>query len=331
MKELKDIFSKEKVEYDEITKYIKNGQREDINFIIENIIKFDEEHRNKILEEILQKSDSQEFTDNICMKICEYVEYEYTYYKKIAVCVAKKMHYGRWGEEIRLKIIEDGMALNEVFVDFSKREPEYKEYDIAIIGTLLERYNEKYMTKILLERENAISVCKKLITIVTIHQINILNIYCFFDRKFKFVREEYQEFIEDFCFNYMYNVRNFLKSNTDDSEMISYLKEIYDIRKEQNKEKNELKILAPNNRRIIEYMKHENKRSLQIRKAANKQSIFLNIFKTSTILYGGRYGMIRRGKNKDEILVNNYQTFSYNHEYPLEYILDPAKYIKNKN
>lgn len=331
MEELKKIFLKENVKYDEISKYIENGQKKELEIIIDNIIKFDTQLKIKILVEMLQKSDCKEFSETICMNICEYVPYEYNYYKKVIMCVAEKMHYGRWIEEVKIKIVEDEIALNDVFEDFSKDIPANKQYDSEILNTLLEQYNEKYMLKISLKRGQAINVCKKINNIVTIHQINILNIYCFFDKKFKFNKDEYKEFIEKFCFNYMHTVRNFLKNNTDDSEMISYLKEIYEIRKEQNKQKMELKILAPNPRRIIQYMKYENKRNLELRKEADKQSIFFNMFKSSTILYGNRYGMIRRGKKKEEIFVSKFQKFSYEHEYPLEYVIDPAKYMKNRS
>ena len=92
-----------------------------------------------------------------------------------------------------------------------------------------------------------------------------------------------------------------------------------------------MEIFKPDTKRMIEYRKFQFKQNKEINKLASKKSIIGSLFKSNTILYGGKYGLAVATKDSKEISVEALHEFKYEYPYPVEYLIDPVEYMGKIN
>lgn len=333
--EVQKILKQDNLDYKDIDKYLVNSEDDDLlNELLNNINKFNLESKKTILNQIIIKSNKKNIVEMSCMYILSYIEYEYSYYKNILKNIANKKMNGTWISEIKRRLLEDNpRTMQEVFEDFSLEKPLDINYDLMIINKFLEEYDEKkYLEDVVINIEQAISLCRKLNYILTINTKNILRFYCYIIDIHNLSENQFKQFIDTFFFNFPYMCKEIIMNNDklDDNCLIkkyldNKIKE-FDL---ENEIKFNMNIFKPNIQRVKEYRRYQANQSKEINKQANEMSILRKIGQTNTILYSNRYGIIVRDKNGEHLSESSMNTISYEYPYPLEYLLDPLEYMSN--
>lgn len=141
-----------------------------------------------------------------------FIQYDYDYYKEIININAIKNIDGTWNDEIKDRLLDDSeKAIVSVFEDFSKELPKSIHYDIKIITRLLDKYDEKYIKNLKIDKKNLIEVCKKINYIMTINVKNVLKfLYCI-SNEYKLNSGEISFFLDAFFQIIQAFVRHLLK------------------------------------------------------------------------------------------------------------------------
>lgn len=331
--EVQNILKNDNLDYNNIDKYLKDGHDEILNELLNNINKFNLESKKILLNQIIIKTANKDIIESACMRIISYIKYEYSYYKNILKVIANKQIHGTWISEIKRRLLEDNpKTMYEVFEDFSFEKPLDINYDLMIINKFLEQYDEKkYLEKVIVSSEQAISICRKLNYILTINTKNILRFYCYIINTYNLTENQFKQFMDTFFFNFPYVCKEFvLNNNLDDKCLIrKYLDSKINDFDSENEVKFNMSIFKPNIQRVKEYRRYQANQSKEINKQAQEMSILRKLCKTNTILYSNRYGMIVNGINGEQLSESSMNTISYEYPYPLEYLLDPLEYMYN--
>lgn len=334
MKELEKILENNNLNYEMIKEYIDMKKVEIWNRILGKINLFDEESRKLVCMEIIKNTNDINLINNVCMEIITFIEYDYHYYKEIVtIIVENNEHDEMWIEEMKLKLLEDHiMTIQECFDDFSNENPLNVKYDIAIIVKFLERYNEKYLTNINLDRKKVLLLCDRLNDILTINVKNILNLYFYYDKIFSFDIDELNIFFNRFVFNFPSICEDFIeKNNIEKSSMFDIMREKIKEFKTEQKIKFDMEIFKPTNERYLKYRKQQIKQNTKVNNLARSKSLFWNMCKSNTILYGKKYGIAVQYQDKREMSINKMHEFAYEYPFPYEYLLDPVEYMHKIN
>ena len=335
MNDLEKLLENYNLHYDVIKKYL-NSTDENILFkIINNITRFDDKTKMKVCENIIKNTDSENIINNACREISVFVPFDYEYYKKILKMIISKGIEGTWVSEFKKDILENSpLVMQEVFQDFSLNMPVDIDYDLCILQSFLEDYNNYSinLNAVNLTKEQSLIICKRLNYILSIEINSILKLYFHFDNLFKFTQDELNSFLKKFFFNYPSICKQFIeRNNSDDSIFIDYLKHEANKYNSDNELKNNLTIFKPNCQRLYEYQKYQFIQSKEMIDKARRMSILSNFCKSNTILYGNRYGMTVKHKDGEEVSIGNMHEFSYSYTLPLEYTIDPIEYIDKFN
>lgn len=334
MKRIDGLLKKQNLSYSDISEYFDDISEADMYKIVNNITRFTADSQKEILKRIIDICNDEKLINHACLKIIQYIDYDYEYYKAILMNTSVKLYTGQWIEKIEYKLIEDAKnTLSEVFEDFSRRIPNNLKFDKEIISKFLDIYNKKYLRNVKIENTDVVTLLKRFNHVILITPINLLNLFYDFDMKYKFSMKDIGEFACEFCFDYPYIVEKFLEKEVSfetSSKLIKYLKfQNEKFQKEMNLKMN-LAILKPNNERLVQYGKRQAEINKEVSREAQKQSM-LKYFKPCTILYGRKYGIIVNDKIETYLQVNEMKEFKYEYTYPLTYVIDPVMYNQNLN
>ena len=265
-----------------------------------------------------------------------FIKYDYDYFKEIINTNAIKNIDGRWNDKIKDKLLEDSeKTIVSAFEDFSKEQPESIQYDIKIITRLLEKYDEKYIKNLKIDKKIIIEVCKKMNYIMTINVKNVLKLFYCISCEYKLNSSEIRLFLNTFFTNYPSVCKTFfVKENKDYNSKTIFIEDLKSKIEQYDKEekvKYDMEIFKPDTKRMIEYRKFQFKQNKEINKLASKKSIIGSLFKTNTILYGRKYGLAVATKDSKEISVSSLHEFKYEYPYPTEYLIDPVEYLEKIN
>lgn len=331
MSKVDNILLEKNLNYEKIKEFIEGQNEENYYKILNRINNFDEESKKIICKEVIIRADNENLVDRACMEISTFIKYDYNYYKEIIEEIAEKEYHSTWIEAIKDKLIEDSsITLQYVFEDFSNEVPTNINFDIEIIKRFIDKYDEKHIKDLRLEKEQVIVVCKRLNYIITINLKNVLKIYCCFDNKFKFSENEVEKFLDQFFFDFPYVCKKFIEQNNNhykELKIIEYLKKRIEKFDKEEKIKFNMEIFHPDKMRINQYRKYQLKQNKEINKKASKYSIFIDLCKSNTILYGKKYGMTVTTKNENKVSVSTLHEFKYECPYALQYIIDPVEYM----
>lgn len=329
------ILLKQNINYEDVKNFLEEDNEEICYKILLNVSKFTESDAKIVCKKIIDISTKKEIIDKACMKIITCISYNYNYYKEIICTTSLKNVDGSWINEIKDKLLEDSnRTIKNVFQDFSIKIPQNVMYDIDIITRLLERYDEKYIKNLKIEKDTVLEVCKRINYIMTINVKNILKLFYCISNEYRLNADEIKFFLNEFFRNYPSICKIFIEENKKDDSEIIFIKVLEDkVKKydEEEKIKNDMEIFKPDIKRIIEYRKYQFKQNKEINKMASQKSILGNLFKSSTILYGRRYGITVIKKNSREISVGDMHEFKYKYSYPIEYLVDPVEYLEKIN
>lgn len=330
MSKIDSVLNKDDLNFNEIEEFLEKFDEINCYKILNRINKFGEYDRKKVCEEIIKKSKNENIIDRACMEIITFIEYEYEYYRKIIDSISTLNYQSTWINEMKNKLIEDSpKTMQLVFEDFSSDKPNNIDFDIEMINRLLNIYDEKYIELINLNREQIVVSCIRLNNIMSFSIMNILNLFVFFDNKVKFSEDETKRIIKKFFFDFPYTCKRFIEENINydnNSVFIKYLKEKIKKFDEEEKIKYSMKIFKPDVKRVNSFRKYQLEQNKEIKKKAQKYSVVLDLCKTSTVLYGRKYGMAVTTKDAQRISIVNMQEFKYECPYPLSYIIDPVEY-----
>lgn len=329
------VLSEKELKYKNIQEFLKERNEEIYYKILYSITKFTERDRKKVCKTIIANTNNEDVINQVCMQIITFIQYNYEYYKEISEIIAIKKLNGIWVNELIYKMICDYKnTLVYVFDDFSKEIPQNTVYDIQIITRFLDRYNEKYLEVINMEKKNIIEFCKRLNYIMTINIKNILRVFYFFSINYKLKSEEYSSFLETFFSNYPSICKEFIKSseckNVQNDFVLELSKKVIQ-HDDEEKLKYSMEIFKPDIKRMNEYGKYLAKQNRMINKDARNKSLFVKLTKQNTILYGRRYGIPVIRKESSTVSIGNLQEFKYEYPYPIEFILDPVEYLSKVN
>lgn len=330
------VLLEQNINYESIKDFLEEYNEDNYIKILSNISRFIENDAKTVCKIIIDRSNNQVLIDRACMAIITFIQYEYNYYRDIICITSLKNINGNWIDEIIDKLLEDSIkTIKNVFEDFSDENPQNITYDIEIISRLLDKFDEKYIKNLKIEKNRVIEVCKRINHIMTINVKNILKLFYCISSEYKLNSDENSSFLDEFFKNYPSICKTFIeeeKNNNDSKEIfIKYLKEKVEQYDKEVKIKYNMEIFKPDAKRIIEYRKLQLKQNKEINEMASKKSILGNLFKSSLILYGRRYGITVITKNSKEISVGNLHEFKYEYPYPIEYLVDPVEYIKKVN
>lgn len=332
---LDKILLEQDITYEKIKEFINSEDEDNYYKILSKISKFPENDAKIICKEIINNSKNEYVIDRACMEIITFIQYDYDYYKEIININAKKNVDGTWNDEIKDRLLDDSeKTIISVFEDFSKELPENIHYDIKIIARLLERYDEKYIKNLKIDKKNLIEVCKKTNYIMTINVKNVLKLFYCISNEYGLNLDEISMFLDAFFENYPSVCKTFIEENKGCNSKTIFIKDLK-IKVEQHDKEEKIKynmeIFKPDTKRMIEYRKFQFKQNKEINKLASKKSIFGSLFKSNTILYGRKYGFAVATKDSKEISVGSVHEFKYEYPYPIEYLVDPVEYIEKMN
>lgn len=333
--DIDEILLEQDINYESVKDFLEENNEDNYYKILSNVSKFTESDAKVMCKRIINSSKNRELIDRACMEIITFIPYDYNYYKEIICITSSKNIEGTWIDDIKDKLLEDSnKTIKNVFQDFSDEIPQSVIYDIEIITRLLEKYDEKYIINLKIEKDRVIEVCKRMNYIMTINVKNILKLFYCISSEYKLNSEENSSFLDEFFQNYPSICKMFIEKNKNyDSEtvFIKDLKNKVELYDEEEKIKYNMEIFKPDTKRIIEYRKYQFKQNKEINKMASQRSILGNLFKSNTILYGKRYGITVTTKNSKEISVGNMHEFKYEYPYPMEYLVDPVEYLEKIN
>ena len=326
-----EILSDQDNNYESIKDILEDYDEDNYYKILFSINKFKEQDRKIICKKIITNSNNKNIVERTCMEIITFIQYEYEYYKEIIEIISLKNFSGMWIDEVKDKLIEDsGKTIVNVFEDFSKEVPQNIMYDIQIITKLLDKYDEKYIKVLKIEKNKIIKACKRINYVMTTDVKNILKMYYYFSVKYRLTLKEYKSFLEIFFNNYPNICKEFIEKNNDYDKDSGFIKYLQNKIEQYNKEENikyDMEIFKPDTRRMIEYRKMQLKQNKKMNKEASKYSFLANMFKSNTILYGRRYGIAVVTKDSKKVSVDKLHEYKYEYPLPLEYILDPVEYL----
>lgn len=333
--DLDKLLLKEDISYEKVKDFISEENEDNYYKILSRISRFPENDAKIICKEIINNSNNEDIIDTVCMEIITFIQYDYDYYNEIINITSIKNIEGTWNDEIKDKLIEDSeRTIVSVFGDFSKEQPENIHYDIKIITRLLDKYDEKYIKNLKIDKKKLIEVCKKTNYIMTIDVKNVLKFFYCISNEYKLNLDEISLFLNVLFANYPSVCKTFIEEDKDyDSEtiFIKYLKAKVEQHNKEEKIKYDMEILKPDTKRMIEYRKFQFKQNKEINKLASKKSIIGSLFKSNTILYGRKYGVAVATKDSKEIAVGSLHEFKYEYPYAIEYLVDPVEYIEKIN
>lgn len=333
--ELDKILLEQDITYEKIKEFINSEDEDNYYKILSRISRFPENDAKIICKEIINNSKNEDIIDRACMEIIMFIQYDYDYYKEIININAIKNIDGTWNDEIKDRLLDDSeKAIVSVFEDFSKELPKSIHYDIKIITRLLDKYDEKYIKNLKIDKKSLIEVCKKINYIMTINVKNVLKFFYCISNEYKLNSGEISFFLDAFFSNYPSVCKTFIEENKDYNSKTIFIKNLKIKVEQHDKEekiKYDMEIFKPDTKRMIEYRKFQFKQNKEINKLASKKSIFGNLFKSNTILYGRKYGLAVATKDSKEISVGSLHEFKYEYPYPTEYLVDPVEYIEKIN
>lgn len=329
------ILLEQDINYESIKDFLEEYNEDNYYKILSKISKFPENDAKIVCKRIINNSNNEDMIDRACMEIITFIQYDYNYYKDIISITSLKNIDGTWIDEIKDKLLEDSSkTVKNVFEDFSDQMPKNISYDIKIITRLLDKYDEKHIKNLKIEKKKVIEVCKRINHIMTINVKNILKLFCCISSEYKLNLGENSSFLDEFFTNYPSVCKTFIEEDKNYDEKTVFIKDLKNKVKQHDKEekiKYNMEIFKPDTKRIIEYKKFQFKQNREINEMARKKSILGNLFKSNTILYGRRYGLAVVTKNSKEISVGNLHEFKYEYPYPIEYLIDPVEYIEKIN
>lgn len=330
--DLDKILLEQDINYKKVKEFLNKSNENNYYKILSKINKFSKKDAMIICKKIIKNSNNENIIDTTCMKIITFIQYDYNYYKEIIKIISLKNIDGIWIDEIKNKILSDSeRSIVDVFEDFSKEKPDNVSYDIEIIISLLDEYDEKYIKNLKMDKKKIIEVCKKINYIMTINVKNILILFYCISCEYKLNIEEISIFLDTFFVNYPSVCKTFIEEYPKYNQEEIFIKKLKNKVEQYNREENikyNMEIFKPDNRRMIEYKKFQFKQSKEINKLASKKSIIRSLCKSNTILYGRKYGLAITTKNNKEISVGRLHEFKYEYPYPIEYLVDPVEYIE---
>lgn len=333
--DLDKILLEQDITYEKVKDFISARNEENYYKILSRISRFSENDAKIICKEIINNSENEDMIDRVCMEIITFIQYDYDYYKEIININAIKNIDGTWNDEIKDKLLNDSeKTLVNVFEDFSEEQPQSISYDIKIITRLLDKYDEKYIKSLKIDKKKIIEVCKKINYIMTINVKNILKLFYSISCEYKLSSGEISLFFNVFFANYPSVCKTFIDENKNYDSKTTFIKDLKNKAEQHNEEekvKYNMEIFKPDTKRMIEYRKFQFKQNKEINKIASKKSIIGSLFKSNTILYGRKYGLAVATKDSKEISVGNLHEFKYEYPYPIEYLVDPVEYIEKIN
>lgn len=333
--DLDKILLEQDVTYEKIKDFISAGNEDNYYKILLRISRFPENDIKIICKEIINNSNTEDVIDMACMYIITFIQYDYDYYKEIINITSIKNIEGTWNNEIKDKLLDDSKkTIVNVFEDFSKKNPKSISYDIKIITRLLDKYDEKYIKSLKIEKKKIIEICKRINYIMTINVKNILKLFYSISCEYKLNSGEISLFLDIFLKNYPSVCMAFIKEDKNYDLKTIFIKELKNKVKQQEKEekiKYDMEIFKPDIRRMNEYRKIQFKQNKEINKLASKKSIIGSLCKSDTILYGGKYGLAVETKDSKEISVGSLHELKYEYPYPIEYLVDPVEYVEKIN
>ena len=333
--DLEKILLEQDITYEKIKEFINSEDEDNYYKILSRISRFPENDAKIICKEIINNSKNEDIIDRACMEIITFIQYDYDYYKEIININAIKNIDGTWNDEIKDKLLDDSeKTIVSVFEDFSKEQPESISYDIKIITRLLDKYDEKYIKNLKIDKKKVIEVCKKINYIMTINVKNVLKFFYCISCEYKLNLGEISLFLNVFFANYPSVCKTFIEENKNYDSKTIFIKDLKNKVEQHDKEekvKYDMEIFKPDTKRIIEYRKFQFKQNKEINKIASKKSIIGSLVKSNTILYGRKYGLAVATKDSKEISVGSLHEFKYEYPYPTEYLVDPVEYIEKIN
>lgn len=329
------ILLEQDINYESIKDFLEEYNEDNYYKILSKINKFPENDAKIVCKRIINNSNNEDMIDRACMEIITFIQYDYNYYKDIISITSLKNIDGTWIDEIKDKLLEDSSkTIKNVFEDFSDEMPKNISYDIKIITRLLDKYDEKHIKNLKIEKKRVIEVCKRINHIMTINVKNVLKLFYCISSEYKLNLEENSSFLDEFFTNYPSVCKTFMEKDKNYDKKTVFIKDLKNKLEQHDKEekiKYNMEIFKPDTKRIIEYRKFQFKQNKEINKMASKKSIIGSLFKSNTILYGRRYGLAVVTKNSKEISVGNLHELKYEYPYPIEYLVDPVEYIKKIN
>jgi len=184
----------------------------------------------------------------------------------------------------------------------------------------------KKVTKIIVKRKELILGCKKISYIITICNKNTLKFFLELDKQFTFLKEELSSFLDSFMFNYPYDCEEFLEEYENDSSyFIKYMREYICEFERKKIIKESIKDIQPLASRLNLYGKRKHEQMKEVKELSKNSSVFLQLCKTKTILYGNRF-VINNEYNKSSS--QTMKRISYEYKLPLEYSIDSVLFYK---
>ena len=214
--ELDKILLEQDITYEKIKEFINSEDEDNYYKILSRISRFPENDAKIICKEIINNSKNEDIIDRACMEIIMFIQYDYDYYKEIININAIKNIDGTWNDEIKDRLLDDSeKAIVSVFEDFSKELPKSIHYDIKIITRLLDKYDEKYIKNLKIDKKSLIEVCKKINYIMTINVKNVLKFFYCISNEYKLNSGEISFFLDAFFSNYPSVCKTFIEENKD--------------------------------------------------------------------------------------------------------------------
>ena len=216
------ILLEQDINYEDVKDFLEEDNEDIYYKILSNVSKFTESDAKVVCKRIIDRSKNRELIDRACMEIITFIPYDYNYYKEIICITSLKNIEGTWIDDIKDKLLEDSnKTIENVFQDFSDEIPQSIIYDIDIITRLLERYDEKYIKNLKIEKDKVIKVCKRINYIMTINVKGILKLFYCISSEYKLNSEEINSFLDEFFQNYPSICKMFIEKNKNyDSETV---------------------------------------------------------------------------------------------------------------
>lgn len=329
---LDEILLKPDINYEKIDEFLEVYNEDNYYKILSRIGQFTENDAKRVCKKIIDKSNNQSLIDRTCMEIITFIQYDYNYYKDIINIISLKDIDGTWIDEIINKLLENSnKTVKDVFEDFSSEIPQNINYDISIIKAVLDKYDEKYIINLELEKNKIIEICKRMNYLMTINIRNIIRLFYDISSELKLNLEEINVFLNEFFENYPSICKEFIEKESNYNSKGVFIKELKRRVEQYDKEekiKYNMEIFKPDIKRTTEYMKYQLKQNKEINKMARQKSILWNLAKQNTILYGKKYGIVVVTEHGKKISVGSLQEYKYECPYATECLIDPVEYIE---
>ncbi len=330
---IKDILNEqieEKEKIIEFTEYINKLNEKEIQ---EEIFDLRREKISKSLKidiytSIIKLYDSKQIAElidfNIALDIELGIEEYYSIIEKIYDIYPTKEYRSYYKHTIKKIVNKDINIYNRVFYYLTSETKAKIDLGCQLYVEAIENY--KKMSKLLVERRRLILGCKKISYIITVYNKNTLKFFLDLNKQFTFTKEELSSFLDSFMFNYPYDCEDFLEKCGDDSSyFIRYMKEYICNFERQNKIRESIKDIQPFVSRVNLYGKRKHEQMKEIRETSKKSSVFLQLFKTKTILYGNKFVINNEHYNS---FPQTMKKISYYYTLPVEYSIDSVLFYK---